>query len=154
MALLLAVSRVSAVAGLLCILGGCDTLFGAADTMASAAPAQLSPAAATAIATDMVSSLTAQLGPGANTIVLKEDGSSFGPALEQALKTSGYAVVTDQSFNTKAGVVLSYVVDDFDGGVLARLSTPAVDLGRAYQVTASAARPSSPLSVMAHGAPA
>jgi hypothetical protein len=146
--------RAVTIAGLLGLLAGCDTLWGSSGPLASAAPAELSPAAASAIATDMVSRLTGQLGPGANTIVLKEDGSSFGLALEQALKTSGYAVVTDQPFNSKAGVALSYIVDGFDGGVLARLSTPAVDLGRAYQVTASGATPSSPLSVMAHGAPA
>ncbi len=147
-------TRTLMITWLLCLLGGCDTLWGSNGTIASAAPTELSAGAVNAIATDMVSSLTGQLGTGTNTIIVKEDGSSFGPALEQALKTSGYAVVTDQPFNLKTGVALSYVVDDFDGGVLARLSTPAVDLGRAYQVTASGATPSSPLSVMAHGTPA
>lgn len=154
MGALLFLTRSMAAIALAVALAGCDTLFGFGGSVTSAAPAELSSAAASAIATDMVGSLTAQLGPGTNTVVIKEDGSSFGPALEQALKTSGYAVVTDQPFNTKAGVALSYVIDDFDGGVLARLSTPAVDLGRAYQVTASGATPSSPLSVMAHGTPA
>lgn len=149
----IALARLVMIAGLVGMLGGCDTLWGSGGPIASAAPTGLSPAAASAIATDLVSSLSAQLGPGTNTIVLKEDGSSFGPALAQALKTSGYAVVTDQSFSSKTGVTLSYVVDDFDAGVLARLSTPAVDLGRAYQVTTSGATPSSPLSMITHGTP-
>jgi hypothetical protein len=75
-------------------------------------------------------------------------------ALEQALKGAGYAVVTDQPVDKKAGVMLAYIIDDFDDGVLARLSTPALNIGRAYQVTATGATPESPLSVMESGTPA
>jgi hypothetical protein len=138
-------------------LGGCATFFGVGDDgLTSAAPGQLSPGAATAVATDLVGDLTGQIGPGKNTIVLKADGSSFGSALEQALKGAGYAVVTDQPVDKKAGITLAYVIDDFDDGVLARLSTSSLDIGRAYQVTATGATPESPLSVMESesGAPA
>jgi hypothetical protein len=142
-------------AALMGSLGGCATLFGIGDDgLASAAPAQLSPAAASAIATDLVGDLTSHIGPGKNTIVLKTDGSSFGSSLEEALKSSGYAVVTDQPVDKKADVTLAYVIDNFDGGVLARLSTPSLDIGRAYQITATGATPTSPLSVMESGAPA
>jgi hypothetical protein len=147
--------RAAALTAIVSSLGGCTTLFGAGNSsLVSAAPGQLSPAAATAIATDLVGDLTGQIGPGKNTIVLKTDGSSFGSALEQALKSAGYAVVTDQPVDKKTGIALAYVIDDFDGGVLARLSTPTLDVGRAYQVTATGATPTSPLSVMESGAPA
>lgn len=146
--------RAIAIVVLLGLLGGCDTLFGAGDPITSAAPTVLSDAAAKTIAADMVRSFVPHVGPGRNTIILKLDGSTFGLALEQALTASGYAVVTDQPINTKNGITLAYVVDDFGGGVLARLSTPTVNLGRAYHITSSGATPSSPLSVMERGAPA
>lgn len=155
MASLSMLSRAAVLAAMIGSLGGCATLFGIGDdSLASAAPAQLSPAAANTIATDLVGDLTSHIGPGKNTIVLKTDGSSFGSALEQALKSSGYAVVTDQPVDKKADVTLAYVIDDFDDGVLARLSTPTLDIGRAYQVTATGATPTSPLSVMESRAPA
>jgi hypothetical protein len=47
-------------------------------------------------------------------------------------------------------VQLGYQIDDFEGSVLARLSTPTVDLGRAYARTATGAAPSSPLSIIRH----
>jgi len=49
--------------------------------------------------------------------------------------------------NTKP-IELAYSLVDFDGQVLARLSTETLELGRAYAISASGATPSSPLSLM------
>lgn len=131
-------------------LAGCQSL----DTggrVASAAPPEISGPAASAIAGDMVSRLAEQVGPGTATIRLKRDGSPFGEALEASLKTWGYAVVTEQKPDDKKPIQLAYVVDSYDGQVLARLSTTTVELGRAYDVTPAGATPASPLSVMRRG---
>lgn len=119
--------------------------------VASSAPPEISGSAASAIAGDMVSRLAEHVGPGTGTILLKPDGSPFGGALEDSLKTWGYAVVSDQDAKGEKLIALAYVIDSHDGQVLARLSTGSVDLGRAYTTTATGAAPASPLSVMRRG---
>lgn len=119
--------------------------------VASSAPREISGPAASAIAGDMVSRLAEHVGPGTGTILLKPDGSPFGGALEDSLKTWGYAVVSDQKPDGEKLVPLAYVIDSHDGQVLARLSTSTIDLGRAYTTTATGAAPVSPLSVMRRG---
>lgn len=118
----------------------------------SNAPPEISGPAASAIAGDMVSRLAEQLGPGTATVALKQDNSPFGRALEAALKGWGYAVVTDQKTDGKTKLVaLAYVIAPLDGQMLARLSTPTLEIGRAYSITTTGATPSSPLSVMQRG---
>lgn len=131
------------------LLVGCQTL-GADGLVASSAPPELSAAAASAIAGDMVSRLAEQAGPGTGTIVLKADSSPFGQALQAALKGWGYAVATDQNPDGRT-ILLAYVIDNFDGQYLARLSTGSIEIGRVYTVTASGAMPASPLSIMQRG---
>ena len=114
----------------------------------SSAPPEISGPAASAIAGDMVSRLAEHVGPGTGTILLKPDESPFGGALEDSLKTWGYAVVSDQKPDGEKLVPLAYVIDSHDGQVLARLSTSTIDLGRAYTTTATGAAPVSPLSIM------
>lgn len=132
------------------LLAGCQTL-GGAGLVASSAYAELTPEAANGIAGDMVGRLAEHIGPGATTIQLKPDGSTFGLALETSLKGWGYAVVTDQTAEAGNLVPLAYVVDPFEGSVLARISTSALNLTRVYQVTSAGATPTSPLSVMSLG---
>jgi len=133
------------------LLSGCQSL-GPGGLVASNAPAEISGAAATSIATDMVSRLAEHVGPGTGTIALKQDGSPFGQAMESALKGWGYAVVTDQKTDAGATLIqLAYVVEPFEGQTLVRLSTKGVELGRAYSVTAQGASPVSPLSMMRRG---
>ncbi|CUX72148.1 MULTISPECIES: conjugal transfer protein TrbH [Agrobacterium] len=133
------------------LVSGCQSM----DTnvlASSAAPPAISGPAAGAIAGDMVSRLAEQIGQGKATVVLKQDGSPFGQALEAALKGWGYAVVTDQKTDSSAAVIpLAYVIMPYDGQVLARLSTSSVELGRAYTVTTSGATPASALSLMRRG---
>lgn len=132
------------------LLAGCQAI----DTdslVTSSAPPEISGPAANAIAGDMVSRLAEYVGPGTGTIVMKPDGSPFGGALTDALKTWGYAVVSDQKAEEKKLIPLAYVIDSHEGQVLARLSTGSVDLGRAYTATATGAAPASPLSVMRRG---
>lgn len=119
--------------------------------VASSAPAEISGPAASAIAGDMVSRLAEHVGPGTGTILLKPDGSPFGAALEDSLKTWGYAVVSNQDSKGEKLIALAYVIDSHEGQVLARLSTGSVDLGRAYTTTTTGATPTSPLSVMRRG---
>ena len=146
-------ARLAMIAIIATTVAACDTL-GSTGLIASTAPADLSPTAAGAIASDMVSSFAENVGPGTNTIFLKSDGSAFAPALEAALKGRGYAVITDQPADKTRATALSYVVDESEGGVLVRLSTAALDLGRIYQATATGAQPTGPLSVTLHGTPA
>lgn len=131
-------------------LAGCQSM-NADGLVASSAPPEISGPAASAIAGDMVSRLAEHVGPGTGTIVLKPDGSPFGGALEDSLKTWGYAVVSDQDSKGEKLIALAYVIDSHDGQVLARLSTGSVDLGRAYTTTTTGATPTSPLSVMRRG---
>jgi hypothetical protein len=131
-------------------LAGCQSL-DTGGVIASSAPPEISGPAASAIAGDMVSRLAEQIGPGTATIRLKPDGSPFGEALEVALKTWGYAVVTDQKPDDKKLIPLAYVIDSYDGHILTRLSTTTIKLGRAYDVTPTGAIPASPLSVMRRG---
>lgn len=132
-------------------VSGCQSP-GAEALVDSNAPPEISGPAASAIAGDMVSRLAEQLGPGTATVALKQDNSPFGRALEAALKGWGYAVVTDQKTDGKTKLVaLAYVIAPLDGQMLARLSTPTLEIGRAYSITTTGATPSSPLSVMQRG---
>ena len=131
-------------------LGACQTL-GSAGMVTSSVTAEITPEAASSIASDMVGRLAEKVGPGSNTIQLRDDGSAFGKALEASLKGWGYAVVTDQKADGAGTVPLAYVIDSFEGSVLARLSTPSLDLTRMYKLTTTGAAPASPLSVTQHG---
>ena len=131
------------------VLAGCSA-FGQRDLVASTSRAELTTEAANAIAGDLVNRLTEHVGPGTGTIVLNSDGSAFGQALEAALKGRGYAVATNQRADSGA-IPVAYVIDNFEGSVLARLSTRELDLGRVYTVSASGAVPSSPWSVLERG---
>ena len=131
-------------------LAGCQTL-GGSGLVASTVTTELTPEAATSIAGDMVGRFAEQVGPGTTTIVLTPDGSVFGQALEASLKGWGYAIVTDQQTKGTATVPLAYVVDAFEGSVLVRLSTKAVDITRMYKLSATGAEPTSPISVMQRG---
>ncbi|RWJ39852.1 MAG: conjugal transfer protein TrbH [Mesorhizobium sp.] len=144
------IPRLVAVAVVAALLAGCQTL-GADGLVASSAPPEISGPAASAIAGDMVSRLAEHAGPGTGTILLKPDGSPFGGELEAALKAWGYAVVSDQKTDGEKLIPLAYVIDSYDGQVLARLSTGSLDLGRAYTATSAGATPASPLSVMQGG---
>jgi len=129
--------------------GGCTTTDGLAS---SVAPAEIPSQAASAMAGDMVSRLAEQMGPGTATVVLKRDSSTFGEAVEAALKSWGYAVIIDQKPDTSTKIVsLAYAVEPFEGGFLARLSTGSIEIGRAYRLTPTGAVPASPVSVMQRG---
>ncbi|WP_080867820.1 conjugal transfer protein TrbH [Agrobacterium tumefaciens] len=145
------IRRLATACALAILLSGCQST----DTgglATSAAPPEISGPAAGAIAGDMVSRLAEQIGQGKATVALKQDGSAFGQALEAALRGWGYAVVTDQRTDSGAPIIsLAYVIMPYDGQVLARLSTSAVELGRAYTVTTSGATPASALSLMRRG---
>lgn len=145
-----AVRVILGIALLAAALAGCQAM-NADGLVASSAPPEISGPAASAIAGDMVSRLAEHVGPGTGTILLKADGSPFGGALEASLKTWGYAVVSDQEAEGEKLITLAYVIDTYDGQVLARLSTGTIDLGRAYTATVTGAAPASPLSVMRRG---
>jgi hypothetical protein len=142
------VRALAATAILVFLLSGCQSP-GTDGLGISEAPAAITGAAASAIAGDMVSRLAEQVGQGKATVVLKQDGSPFGQALEAALRSWGYAVITDQKTDKGAHVIpLAYLIVPYEGQVLARLSTDTVELGRAYRLSAGGAQPSSALSLM------
>ena len=130
-------------------LAGCQTFgIGSSSQIASIDNAQVSPEAAGVIAEDLVGSLAEVVGPGTGTVVLKPDGSAFAVALETSLRAWGYAVAIDQKVDDASAIPVAFIIDSFEGSVLARLSTATVDLGRAYALTETGATPKSPLSVL------
>ncbi len=136
-----------AIAGLSLGLAACQTL-GGSGLIASTVTAELTPAGASSIAGDMVGQLGAHVGPGGTTIRLRGDGSPFGSALEESLRTAGYAVVIDQLSTNTGAIDLAYAVDSFEGSVMVRLSTVDLDLTRLYKLEGEVAVPTTPVSVM------
>lgn len=130
------------------VLSGCQT---ADETLTtSSTPIAITGATASAIAGDMASRLAEQVGPAGTTIlVMDKDASEYAAALEAALKGWGYTVIADGKVGKdQKPVEIAWSVDSFDGQVLARVSTPAIALGRAYTATSAGATPASPLSIM------
>ena len=130
------------------VLSGCQT---ADDTLTtSSPPIVVTGATASAIAGDMASRLAEQVGPAGTTILkMDKDTSDYAAALEAALKGWGYTVIADGKVGKdQRPVEIAWSVDGFDGQVLARVSTPAIALGRAYTATSVGATPASPLSIM------
>ena len=130
------------------ILSGCQT---ADDTVTtSSTPIAVTGATASAIAGDMASRLAEQVGPaGTTTLKMDKDTSEYAAALEAALRGWGYTVIADGKVGKdQKPVEIAWSVDSFDGQVLARVSTPAIALGRAYTATSAGATPASPLSIM------
>jgi uncharacterized lipoprotein YajG len=132
------------------LLTACQTV-GPVGLVPSTVSTELTPDAANTIAGDMVGQLSDQTGPGNTTISLTPGSSTFGQALETELLSRGYAVVTDQKTDDTSIIALAYVVDDFDGSVLVRISTLSFDLTRIYKIGAEGATPVSPLSIRQHG---
>ena len=137
----------AAIAGLTLFLAACQTL-GGSGLIASTVTAELTPAGASFIAGDIVGQLGAHVGPGGTTIRLRGDGSQFGSALEESLRTAGYAVVIDQRSSDAGAMDLAYAVDSFEGSVMVRLSTVSLDLTRLYTLDGEVAVPTGPVSVM------
>ena len=131
-------------------LAGCQTfgISGSSSQIVSIDNAQISPEAAGVIAEDLVGSLAEVVGPGTGTVVLKPDNSAFAVALEKSLRAWGYAVAVDQKVDEASAIPVAFIIDSFEGSVLARLSTATVDLGRAYTLSETGATPTSPLSVL------
>jgi type IV secretion system protein TrbH len=130
------------------ILSGCQT---ADETLTtSSTPIAVTGATASAIADDMASRLAEQVGPAGTTILkMAKDTSEYAAALEAALKGWGYTVIADGKVGRdQKPVEVAWSIDSFDGQVLARISTPAIALGRAYTATSAGATPTSPLSIM------
>lgn len=130
-------------------LSGCQTTDDALTT--SSTPVAVTGPAASAIAGDMASRLAEQIGSagGTTTIVMHNDKSEFGTALEAALKGWDYRVVPDGKVSKTATLIeLAYAIEGFDGQILAGVSTPSIALSRAYAPSAAGAVPTSPLSIM------
>jgi len=143
------IRRFIALLACMVLLAACQTL-GQAGLVQSTVTTELTSDAASTIASDMVGRLAEQVGPGNTTIGLATDGSIFSQALEASLQKWGYAVVTDQKTDNTSLVRLAYVVDDFEGNVLVRISTLSFDLTRMYKISAEGATPVSPLSIRQH----
>lgn len=139
--------RVVAVLLLTIALAACQTL-GDAGLVRSTVTTDLTPVVADAVAADMAGHFVEQIGPGNTTLALTPDGSIFGRAIEASLRDRGYALVTDHQTGDTAIVLLAYVVDEFEGSLLVRLSTPAIELTRMYRASATGAEPVSPLSLL------
>ncbi|MBB6181808.1 conjugal transfer protein TrbH [Pseudorhizobium flavum] len=130
------------------ILSSCQT---ADETLTtSSTPIAVTGATASAIAGDMASRLAEQVGPvGTTTLKMDKDTSEYAAALEAALTGWGYTVIADGKVGKDQNPVeIAWSIDSFDGQVLARVSTPAIALGRAYTATSAGATPASPLSIM------
>jgi hypothetical protein len=130
------------------VLSGCQTADEPLTT--SSNPIAVTGATASAIAGDMASRLAEQVGAaGTTTLKLERNTSEYATALEAALKGWGYTIIADGKVEKDPKPVeVAWSIDSFDGQVLARLSTPAITLGRAYIATSAGATPASPLSIM------
>lgn len=130
-------------------LTACQTL-GPSGLPASRAMPELSLAASQAIAEDMTARLTEVAAP--QGVQIKGDETTFATALKESLTRAGYTVANaDKDKNSGAGLRLAYVVEEFEGDVLARLSIEAADLGRVYRVTGDSVEPASPVSIKRRG---
>jgi hypothetical protein len=130
------------------VLSGCQTANETLTTRSN--PIAVSGPTASAIAGDMASRLAEQVGAaGTTTLKLDRNTSEYATALEAALKGWGYTIIADGKVEKDPKPVeVAWSIDSFDGQVLARLSTPAITLGRAYIATSAGATPASPLSIM------
>jgi len=130
------------------VLSGCQTADEPPTT--SSTPIAVTGATASAIAGDMASRLAEQVGlDGTTTLKMHSDTSEYATALEAALKGWGYMVIVDGKVGKdQKPVEVGWSIDRFDGQVLARISTPAIALGRAYTATSAGATPASALSIM------
>lgn len=130
------------------VLSNCQTAY--ETPTASATPTAVTGATASAIAGDMASRLAEQVGSaGTTTLEMDKDTSEYAAALEAALKGWGYTVIADGKVGKdQKAVEVAWSIDSFDGQVLARVSTPAIALGRAYTATSAGATPASALSIM------
>lgn len=149
MGTVLALRRLATALLLAGLLAGCQTL-GRGGRVASSVTTELTAAAATTIADDLAAPLAAQIGAGTTTLALNQDGSSFGKAFEAALRGKGYAILTSQRSDAADVEPIAYVVDEFEGQVLVRISLQRMELTRVYERSAAGAEPISPLSVMDH----
>lgn len=130
------------------VLSGCQT---ADETLTtSSASIAVTGATASAIAGDMASRLAEQVGTAGTTAFrMDKDTSEYAAALETALKGWGYTVIADGKVGKdQKPIEVAWSIDSFDGQVLARVSTPAIALGRAYTATSAGATPASSLSIM------
>lgn len=130
------------------VLAGCQT---ADETLTtSSTPIAVTGPTASTIAGDMASRLAEQVGPAGTTILkMDKDTSEYSAALEAALKGWGYTVIADGKVGKdQKPIEVAWSIESFDGLVLARVSTPAISLGRAYTATSAGATPASPLSIM------
>lgn len=143
------ISRVLAVVYLSASLTACTTTGGYFSPQASMDAANLAAPTADAVAADMVARLAEQVGPGTGTIALQSDNTPFATAFEKHLHGWGYAV--DPAATGQGAIPIAYTVDALDGDVIARISTPNVELARQFQATTTGAVASSPLSVMKRG---
>jgi hypothetical protein len=135
------------IGGLSLVLVACQTFRGPG-LIDSAVTAELTPAGAASIASDVVVQLGTHIGPGSTTFSLDQVTSPFGSALEKALRGAGYAVVGKEMAKGPEVVALAYAVDSFDGSVMVRLSTLSLDVTRLYRLEGDDAVPASPVSVM------
>ena len=116
---------------------------------ASVDAVKLSSLEATAIAHDMTDSLSGRIGPGAGTIWLKGDGSPFEPALEEAMRSAGYAVASANQRQPGNDIIpLAYVIDHDGSEILVRITMSNIELSRSYATTSNGVSPASPLSVL------
>lgn len=130
------------------LLSSCQTADGT--NSGATMPVVITGAAAKDIAGDMAGRFAEHIGPATTTTIsMEKDTSEFSTALEEALTSWGYSVVTSETKDkSAASVELAYAIDGFDGQVLARLSTQSIALGRAYLVDADAAVPAGALSLI------
>lgn len=139
--------RLAIISVLAAFLAGCQLNLDGSET--TAANVDVSSDASRAIAEDMIARLTVLVSPGAASILVKPDPSSLGQAFIAALKAAGYTVVEDQQMDSKTtAIALTYRIDQFEGLVLARVSTGKLEIARAYRTAAAGTTPTSPVSIM------
>lgn len=116
-------------------------------------PADISPIAANAIASDMVGIFAEQSGSPKGTLLATrpDDGSTYSAALATALTRWGYSQSANETDEKQErSIELRWSLDASEGQILARLSSPSITLGRAYALIANGAEPTSSPSILRH----
>jgi type IV secretion system protein TrbH len=116
-------------------------------------PAEISPIAANAIASDMIGIFAEQNGSPKGTLMAMrpDDGSAYSAALARAMTRWGYTQTFSKADEKRErSVELRWSLDASDRQIFARLSSPSITVGRAYALTENGAAPISSPSILRH----
>lgn len=132
-------------------LAGCTSTGGGYFEAGSSIDAlALSEPAATVIASDMADQIAQNLGQGTTTIALHTDNSAMSVALDARLRAHGFAVTSNIA--SEDVFAIAYSVSGQSEEIFVRITTPELEMARAYAVTPFGVDPITPISILRRAA--